>query len=101
MDVQWMKIREIKDAVGVHCFKNLAKVMLGILSIPHSNAACERIFSCVRKNKTDQKASMGQRTLESLMIVKSHQGEPWERYYSDNDYRALKSAYTQSKGKKN
>ena len=89
----WVKIRELKDEVGNPRFKNLASVMLGILTIPHSNAACERVFSCVRKNKTEQRASLGQKTLESLMVVKSIPGEPHEREYTASQLKELKSAY--------
>ena len=39
-DVLWVSIGKLKDAVGVVLFQNLARVMLGILTIPHSNASC-------------------------------------------------------------
>ena len=39
-------------------FKDLADVMRGILTIPHSSAACERVFSMVRKTCTEGRASM-------------------------------------------
>ena len=56
IDKAWVEIGKIKDEAQVSLFSNLAKVVLGILSIPHSNACCERIFSMVRKNKTAQRA---------------------------------------------
>ena len=59
-------------------FPNVAKVMLGILTIPHSNAGCKRIFSCVRKNRTDQRASLLAKTMDSLMVMKSRPGMPAE-----------------------
>lgn len=71
MDVAWHMIKNLKNADG-YKFKVLPKVMLAILSIPHSNASCERIFSIVRKNKTDFRPTMGTKLLESLVIQKVH-----------------------------
>ena len=34
----------------------LSQVMCSILCLPHSSAHCKKIFSTVRKNKTDQRA---------------------------------------------
>ncbi len=51
-------------------YPRLANVMLGILTIPHSNASCERIFSLVRKNKTDFRPNLSQNTLEALLVEK-------------------------------
>jgi hypothetical protein len=92
VDTTWVAIGKLKDAAGEPIFRNLAAVMLGILTIPHSNASCERIFSCVRKNKTDQRASMGIETLDALMVVKSHGLDPC-REHTPETLRALKSAY--------
>ena len=51
-------------------FPNLAKVMLTILVIPHSNADAERIFSLVRKNDIEFRPNMGLKLLESTLITK-------------------------------
>ena len=51
VDHSWVEINKIQDSVGTFLFAKLSKVMLGILTIPHSNASCERIFSCVKKTK--------------------------------------------------
>ncbi|XP_033726452.1 uncharacterized protein LOC117316076 [Pecten maximus] len=48
----------------------LARVMLAILVIPHSNADCERVFSLVRKTRTEYRSSMSNRTLEAIVIRK-------------------------------
>lgn len=37
----------------------------------HSNADCERLFSTVRKNKTDFRASMSTKTLSSILTHKT------------------------------
>ena len=96
IDMTWVKISQIKDGEDEYCFRNLAKVMLGILTIPHSNASCERIFSCVRKNKTDQRASLGSDTLDALLVVKSTPGDAHTRNYASGKLQNLKSSYYRS-----
>ena len=59
---------------GSFMFEDLANVMLGLLTIPHSSAHCERVFCCVRKNRTPQRSSMSDQTMESLLVLKSR---PW------------------------
>ncbi|GFO28145.1 hypothetical protein PoB_005465000 [Plakobranchus ocellatus] len=51
-------------------YKDLAKVMLKILTHPHSSAHCERIFSCVRRNPTDFRSSLEEETLEAILVTK-------------------------------
>ena len=50
----------------------LANLMLGILVIPHSNADSERIFSQVRKNRTETRPNLSVSTLSSLMVLKTY-----------------------------
>lgn len=69
-DHQWNAIGNIKDISGKQKYCYLHIFMKFILSISHSNASCERIFSLVRKNKTDFRCSLGQKSLESLLILK-------------------------------
>ena len=45
--------------------------MLAILSIPHNNAECERIFSIVNKTRNKFRASMNDETLENVLIAKA------------------------------
>jgi hypothetical protein len=47
-------------------------LMLGILVIPHSNADSERIFSQVRKNRTEIRPNLSVSTLSSLMVLKTY-----------------------------
>ncbi|KAK7089566.1 hypothetical protein V1264_024416 [Littorina saxatilis] len=93
VDATWVALGQVKDGTGTPLFANLTKIMLGILLIPHSNAACERIFSCVTKNKTNQRASLSAETVDSLLVVKSRPGEPHERNYSSVQLTKLKSSY--------
>ena len=67
--------------------------MKGLLTIPHSNAHCERIFSSIRKNRTDQRAILGDGTLEALLVVKN-MSEPHK--LSNNTLRCMKGVYYRS-----
>ena len=70
----WSVIGQLKDNFGIVMFANLAAFRKGVLSIPHSSAHCERIFSTVRKNKTDKRVSLDDDTLEVLVLkIKSDQ----------------------------
>lgn len=76
MDIQWVEISQIKGATGFPKYKELSDVMLSILSIPHSNAECERIFSIVKKNRNEFRSGLSNETLESLMILKTYKRLP-------------------------
>ena len=61
MDMIWGSLQEK--------LPNLSKVALGVLTIPHSNAGEERVFSTIRKNKTDFRSNLDLRgSLSSIMI---------------------------------
>lgn len=51
-DVQWNFIFQLGGIDGLLKFQRISAVMLGILSIPHSNAECARQFSSVKRNHT-------------------------------------------------
>ena len=93
-----MKIGEINDENGSFIFKELSQLMLSILTIPHSSAHCERVFSTVRKKRTEQRSSLSDKTLEALFVMKSRPGEAGTRHYSEKKktLKRLKSAYYQS-----
>ena len=96
IDENWFKIGQIKDETRILISKDLSTFMLSILTIPHSSTRCERVFSTVRKNKTDQRSSMLDKTLESLLVKKSRPGESCTRFYTDKTLKRLKSSYYQS-----
>lgn len=66
-DTQW---HLMLNENGQQRYGRLAKVMLGILCVFHSNADCERIFSLVTKNKTESRCNMQADTLSSLITHK-------------------------------
>nr|KAG5692967.1 hypothetical protein BaRGS_032399 [Batillaria attramentaria] len=78
---------------------DLARVMKGIMTIPHSSAPCERVFSKVKKNVTDQRSCLSQETTEALLVLKSQpRGVVAGNFeIKDSELQALKSAYRLSK----
>ena len=89
MDLSWKELSDKKNGSGVKPFQTVASVMLGILAIPHSSAHCERVFSCVRQNKTDTRNALGNDTLESLLMLKSNPVSCIDREYSAATLRSL------------
>ena len=71
-DEQWNCVALIKDSTGHAKYADLAQLAQKVLLIPHSNAACERVFSAVRKIRTDFRGSMNPNTLEDICTVKVH-----------------------------
>lgn len=97
IDQTWANIGNMTEEGDISLL-DLSKVMRGIMTIPHSSAHCERVFSCVRKNHTAQRASLSHATVESLLVLKSNPLGPAEavRRLTDSDLDALKSAYAKS-----
>ena len=52
VDVIWNFIHCMKRPDGQSQFPRLSRIALLVLTIPHSNATEERVFSLIRKNKT-------------------------------------------------
>ena len=57
----------MKSPLGEYKFRNLATIALRLLAIPTSNADCERVFSHVRRIKTDFLSSLSTNTISSLI----------------------------------
>ena len=72
LDSLWSFIRQMNDhAENALLFPRLWKVVRFILTIPHSNAGEERVFSIVRKNKTCFRPRLDpEETLASIVAVK-------------------------------
>lgn len=51
-------------------YPKLSKLMAALLSIPHSNAQSERVFSMMKKIVTDQRTDICDDSLVSLLLVK-------------------------------
>ena len=71
MDVIWGYLNSVKNVDRKLTFERLAKVALLVLTIPHSNAEEERVFSLVTKNKTKFRPNLKlDGTLASILTIK-------------------------------
>lgn len=68
----WNMIAGIKDYNDELIFKNIFKLAEIVLSLPHSNAECERIFSIVTDAKTKKRNCLGNKTLNAIAVIRSH-----------------------------
>ena len=70
-DIVWGHLQEMTTLDGRKCFPMLSKVALLVLTIPHSNAGEERVFSMIKKNLTSLRSCLDQEeTLGSIMTIK-------------------------------
>lgn len=70
-DIIWSNIQSMTLPDGQKRFPRLSKIALLVLTIPHSNADEERVFSMIRKNKTSFRPSLDlEETLGSIMTIK-------------------------------
>ena len=94
VDKKWDLISRITDGSGCKKYPLLSRVAKAVLVIPHSNAACERVFSIVRKNKTDFRSSMSTKTLQALLTEKiANSGVPcYQREFSKGLLKKVKQA---------
>ena len=71
--VFWCEISKLRTLDGELRFPSLAKLMAGLLTIPASNADSERGFSISRRIYTDQRPTLKQSTICSLMTINSEE----------------------------
>ena len=70
-DVVWHYASTMTRPDGQIRFPRLSKIALLVLTIPHSNAEEERVFSMIKQNKTAFRPSLNQEeTLGSIMTIK-------------------------------
>jgi hypothetical protein len=77
MDTLWWHLADMRlPQSSTKRFQHLHKVAEAVLVIGHSNAEEERLFSMVRKNKTDSRPALSlEGTLSSLLSMKLHYPE--------------------------
>lgn len=66
----WAEFNEIKDAGGNKRFRNISTLVLGLLSLPFSNAAVERAFSIVNVVKDKLRNTMSIKMVEAIMHIR-------------------------------
>ena len=86
VDVLWGYLRQLKNpGTNIYFFDLLFQVAEVIMTIPHSNAGEERIFSLINKNKTSSRSSLKlDGTLSSLITVKAYIKDPLQWNPSSN-----------------
>jgi len=67
----WIKILEHKDFSGNKLFVTLNLLVEAVLSLPHSNAEAERIFSIVSDVKNKKRNRLSNDTVSAICIVRS------------------------------
>ncbi|CAK1590602.1 unnamed protein product [Parnassius mnemosyne] len=69
-DVFWHQVAELRDQhrEGNTYFQHLPKFMLAILSLPHSNAECERVFSRVNDIKTKKRNKLLTKSIKGNLL---------------------------------
>lgn len=72
---------------------HLSTMMMALMSVPHSNAASERLFSMLKKVYSDERSQLGQDTLTSLLSVKVNMdGCCYDTKYDDQLLCSIKKA---------
>lgn len=67
----WLELEKIQDFAGKFLFKNIAKIALIVLTLPHSNAAAERIFSMMNDIKTKKRNKLSASSLNAVCVIRS------------------------------
>ncbi|KYN10134.1 hypothetical protein ALC57_17729 [Trachymyrmex cornetzi] len=71
IDVMWGKIVEYKDFNDEKIFPNLKLLVEVVLSLPHSNAEAERIFSIVTDVKNKKRNRLSNDSVSAICVVRS------------------------------
>ena len=93
-DIVWGHLQEMTTLDGHKRFPRLSKIALLVLTIPHSNAGEERVFSMIKKNLTSLRSCLDQEeTLGSIMTIKMESlNSPGKIELPPNVLKAAKSA---------
>ncbi len=77
IDILWWHLNQMEiPGSKSKRFKLLPKIAEIVLVLPHSNAEAERLFSIVRKNKTDSRSCLKlDGSLSGILAMKSHYPE--------------------------
>lgn len=70
VDVFWGSVLNLRNDENVQLFPNLSMFFLNVLSLPHSNADCERIFSALNIIKTKLRNALHISSVCYLMLAK-------------------------------
>lgn len=91
LDKVWAHLSQMRTPDNSLMFNKLSKVALLVLTLPHSNAEEERIFSMITKNKSKFRPSLKlDGTLSSILTIKCAGIEPCHTY--DSPVEVLETA---------
>ncbi|CAH2086584.1 unnamed protein product [Euphydryas editha] len=66
----WAEVNQYKNAADENPFKELCDLALTVISLPHSNAEIERIFSAMNNTKTKLRNRMNLKSINSVLMIK-------------------------------
>lgn len=67
----WTKIKNCLNMDGTQKYAQLSKLVEIVLTLPHSSASTERLFSAINLNKTKTRNKLSTDTLKSILYTKS------------------------------
>lgn len=67
----WAKVAAYKNAGGMNSFQDLCDFATAVLSLPHSNAEVERVFSAMNIVKNKLRNKLSEKTLNSLLLIRN------------------------------
>lgn len=88
-DKFWILIKNLESEE----FKDLATFALSVMSLPHSNACCERIFSKVNRIKTKSRNKLIIETVSATILV-SESIKKYENCYNNQPSKELLNSMT-------
>ena len=71
INIFWKNLKEKRNFLDEEMFPNVCAVATLLLSLPHSNAEAERIFSILKDVKSPKRNSLADGTLNSLLTYRS------------------------------
>ena len=95
-DIVWDHLQEMTTLEGHKGFPRLSKIAPLVLTIPHSNAGEERVFSMIKRNLTSLRSCLDQEeTLGSIMMIKmeSLNWQPRKNWASTQCTKSSKERY--------
>ncbi|KAJ8912516.1 hypothetical protein NQ315_015600 [Exocentrus adspersus] len=69
VDTYWIEVGKLQNFDQSFRYKNLSTYVLRLLVLPHSNAACERVFSKVNLVKTDIRNKLKTNTISNILLA--------------------------------
>lgn len=94
LDTFWHKLlNHDYDGQTSHCFRDLAQFALHVLSLPYSNAECERIFSKVNLIKTKLRSKLVTSTINASILSSQRMNRDCRKFEPTSlDFKKMSSS---------